>query len=77
MRKLEFIKMSTIMIDHLPLNPTGLATTVAMMEGVKMPPIKVVQLEDGRNKIKDGRHRYLAHKLLGKETIWAKVSKKE
>ena len=72
--KIRPIPISAIIVDHIPLNPSGLATTMAVREGIPMPPIKVVQNEQGRYKICDGRHRYIAYKLNGKKNIWAKVS---
>jgi len=75
-RETREISIGLIDIDHLPLNETGLATTLALKRGVHMPPIKVAKLTDGRFLIRDGRHRYLAHKLLGRKTIMARMSAK-
>ena len=67
------------LVDHgkLPLNPDGLATAIAMKNGVVMPPIKLERKSNGRYILKDGRHRFLAHKLNGKKTIWANVHERK
>ena len=75
-RETREISIGLIDIDHLPLNATGLATTLALKTGIPMPPIKVAKLACGRFLIRDGRHRYLAHKLLGRKTIKARMSVK-
>lgn len=62
-----------ISVDQYPINPDGLATTLAWCNGAEMPPIDVIQNADGSYRIKDGRHRILAAKLNGAERIWCKV----
>tara|TARA_Y100000310_G_scaffold71589_1_gene67459 strand:+ start:949 stop:1212 length:264 start_codon:yes stop_codon:yes gene_type:complete len=68
------INLNQIEIDRLPLNSTGLDTTHALINGIEMPPIKIQNLGKGRFRIKDGRHRYLAHMLTNQKTILAKFS---
>lgn len=72
MRVVRAIPVTQVVYDRLPLNPTGLATTQALADGVEMPPIHVEVLPNGRYKVRDGRHRLLAHKLLGKTHILAR-----
>ena len=43
-----------------------------MRNGGKVPPVKVQKGRHGEFILKDGRHRFVAHKLLGREKIEAK-----
>ena len=74
MKPIKEIPLGQIIIDRLPLNLEGLSTALAVHNGLSMPPIKVITRFNGKYKIKDGRHRYLAHKLNGKKTIMAIIS---
>lgn len=71
-RKIREVPLGQIVYDSLPLNPTGFATAMALRMGVSMPPVKLQDLGDGRFRLLDGRHRYLAHKLNGRKTIRAR-----
>ena len=42
---------------------------MALAQGVEMPAIHVALQKDGGMRICDGRHRLLAHKLLGKKQV--------
>lgn len=70
----QFVLVSRLRYDRLPLNPTGLATARALRSGVMMPPIKTTLRRDGTLVVRDGRHRTLAHKLCGRQWIAAVVS---
>jgi hypothetical protein len=72
MRHEGWIPVGQLVIDRMPLNPATLSCANAILEGVEMPPIKVQALPDGRWKVRDGRHRAVAHKLTGKARILAK-----
>ena len=62
-------------MDHTPLNQATLSCASAIEQGIKMPPIKVVQKRNGQYRVKDGRHRITATKLNGIETIFAMITK--
>lgn len=57
----------------LPLNPTTLALIDYLRKGGSVPPIRLAIDKNGQARIKDGRHRYLAFKMLGRKTIKALV----
>jgi len=76
MRTIQKIPIHLIDVDRLPLEPTSLQYANAIRKGNIFPPIKVAKLKNGRFKILDGRHRFLAHKLNGKQFIIAKFSNK-
>ena len=46
---------------------------VALERGDDIPPIRVNALGDGTYVVKEGRHRTLAHRLIGYTQIWAVV----
>lgn len=76
MRLKKEIKLDLIKMDRLAINPKALKYATLINEGVQFPPIKVAFCKDGRFEIRDGRHRYTAHKLLGRKKILAKFSTK-
>ena len=55
-----------------PLNVAVLAFIEFMQHGGEPPPIKVVWI-NSMWRVVDGRHRWTAHKLLGRTTIVADV----
>ena len=59
----------------LPLNPSGMATALAIRNDEPMPPITLEELPNGRYVLQDGRHRLLAFRLNGYKTIPAYVHK--
>lgn len=72
MRVERLIPVAQIVWDRLPLNPSTLDLVRYLDAGGAVPAIKVRALLDGRYEIRDGRHRLLAHKLLGRTHILAK-----
>ena len=74
MRVTKEIDINLIDVDRIPLNRKVVRFTYAIQAMAVFPAIKVAKLSNGRFKILDGRHRWTAHKLLGKETILAKYS---
>ena len=76
MRLEKEIGLAHIIMDRLRINPKALKYANLIDSGVQFPPIKVALCDDGRFEIRDGRHRYTAHKLLGREKILAKYSTK-
>jgi len=70
----QFINIQNIRIDRLPLNPSTLSLVDHIRNGGDIPPIQVSKHPNGGYSIKDGRHRLVACKLLGKSTINAKFS---
>lgn len=74
MRVKKEIPMNLINMDRIPLDRKTLRFTYAMQAMAEFPAIKVAKRQDGRYEIRDGRHRWVAHKLLGREKILAKFS---
>ena len=73
-RRSDFIDISLIKVDRYPMNIKTLNLIDYLRNGGEVPPIKVVKLPKGGYMIKDGRHRLLAHKMLGLSKIKAKFS---
>ncbi len=76
MRKEDEIPIGAIVMDRYPLNESTLRLIFYLMSGGQVPPIKVSTLGNGQFRIKDGRHRVTAFKLLGRQWIRAKYSTK-
>ncbi len=80
MRVTKLINISEIIVDKYSISPKTLALVdyIRNEEGnhigvcILLPPIKVQKLENGQYKLKDGRHRVTAFKLLGIKMITAK-----
>jgi hypothetical protein len=75
-RTIKMIPICQIDIDRLPIGRVSLGYANNVCSGSHFPPIKVARLNNGRYKILDGRHRYLAHMLNDKKYIKAKFSLK-
>lgn len=73
-REFTDIDISQIDIDRYPLNPTVLGLIDYLRAGGITKPIKVAKKSSGGYILKDGRHRVLAYKLLGRTTIKATFS---
>jgi hypothetical protein len=89
-RLTAWIPVGQVEYDRLPLNSSGLQTTLwadrkrsvadeewlgtGGQEVLRMPPVHVQRLETGRYRLLDGRHRLLACKLLGVRWILARFS---
>lgn len=69
MRLQKLVPLAAIDIDRRPLNPKTLALVDFIRAGGMVPAIHAQRDELGRWKIKDGRHRFVAFKLLGKPSI--------
>lgn len=65
------ILIESILIDKLPINPTVLSLVFFIKSGGEIPPIHLQVSINGGYKLKDGRHRVCAYKLLGIKTIKA------
>jgi ParB-like chromosome segregation protein Spo0J len=70
----KHIPLSSIDVDHLPINPATLSLVDHIRDGGSVSPIRVHRVANGRFKLGAGRHRYVAHKLLGRTTIEAKLA---
>ena len=66
------ILVGQIIMDRIPLDPTTLKYANLIKNGVDFPAIKVQWLAPGRFMIKDGRHRWAAHRLAGCKRIKVK-----
>lgn len=71
MRETRSVSISLIDMDSHPLNPSTLALVYHLSSGLSVPPIRLARVGGGRFKIRDGRHRVTAHKLLGRKVILA------
>ena len=70
------IDVGLVRIDRYPMNPSTLSLIDYLREGGEVPAIKVAKHPKGGYIIRDGRHRVLAHKMLGIKKIKAKFSDK-
>lgn len=68
------VKVRNIIVDKYPINKATLDLVFYLMSGGEVPAIKLQKLDCGQYKIKDGRHRVTAFKLLGWDIIKAKCS---
>ena len=65
MKQTRFILIESILIDKLPINGSVLSLVDYIRAGGNVPPIKLQASKDGGYKLRDGRHRVCAYKLLG------------
>ena len=68
------ILIESILIDKLPINPSVMSLVFFIMSGGDIPPVKLQVSSNGGYKLRDGRHRICAYKLLGIKSIQAKFS---
>jgi hypothetical protein len=59
------IKVESILVDNLPVNKKTFDLAMFIYQGGEIPPIRLEKSSLGGYKIKDGRHRVCAYKLLG------------
>lgn len=73
MRHIREIPLSQVDVDRLPINPSVMPLVKHLEAGGTVPPIHVRVGEiGGRFAVLDGRHRILAHRLLGRSQILAR-----
>ena len=70
------MNLSSITIDRLPLTKRTLDIANHLVKGGTISPIHVQKQLD-LYRILDGRHRFLAYKLAGKQQILVKYSEVE
>ena len=75
-RRSCMIDVGLVRMDRYPMNPSTLSLIDYLREGGEVPAIKVAKHPKGGYIIRDGRHRVLAHKMLGRKKIKAKFSDK-
>lgn len=75
-RRSCLVDIGLIRMDRYPMNPSTLSLIDHLREGGEVPAIKIAKHPKGGYIIRDGRHRVLAHKLLGRTKIKAKFSDK-
>ena len=75
MKLIKQIPISQIVVDKLPINLSTLSLIDYIRDNpnIILPPITVQILTDDKYKLKDGRHRYLAFKMLEIPNIIAKI----
>ena len=72
----KMIDVGQIRMDRYPMNPSTLSLIDHIRAGGDIPAVKVARHPDGGFIIRDGRHRVLAHKMLGRTKIKARFSNK-
>lgn len=77
MRVVQTIRIEQIEHGKSPLNFKVFSFARAMFWGDVFPPINVEQVSKGKFKLRNGRHRLAAHKLLGRKGIRAHIAIKE
>lgn len=73
MKEIVTIKVENVVTENHPVGPATYALAKHLETGGSVPPIHVMP-QGGTYRLLDGRHRLLAHKLLGITEIKAKVS---
>ena len=80
MRIVSWVPLSNILIDRkLPINLATLDLANKLRDGMEMNPVHLQPCgpnNKGKFKLKNGRHRFVAAKLLGWTRIPAKYSTK-
>jgi hypothetical protein len=78
MRVTRLLDLSAIKMDRWPLNQDTLRLINFLQQNplAHLNPIKVQDMGNGLFKIKDGRHRVLAYKMMGRLKIEAKYGVK-
>lgn len=71
MRIIKEINIDQIIVDKHSVSKETLNIVDFIRKGGKLPPIKVQKIK-GQYKLKDGRHRITAYKLLGCKKIECK-----
>ena len=74
MRITKTIPTHLIDIDRMPIHTKTLQYAICMQQGDVFPPVKLAKLSNGRYKLMDGRHRYLATRLNDRRLILGKFS---
>lgn len=80
MRIRRFLPIGQIIVDRWAIGPQTFDLAAKLQIGFQVPPIKVQDLGNGQFKIRDGRHRITAYKLLGRKEIevtYGRVPSKE
>lgn len=75
MRVIEEIPVHLIKVNRFSITTETLSIVDHIRNGGELPPIRVEHFKDGTYKLKDGRHRITAYKLLGLSKIKAKFFK--
>jgi len=70
-REIKELPICSIMCRNYPHDTKTLEYALLLRCGGQFPPIKVYRRKKGGFVIKDGRHRFLAHKLNGRRKISA------
>lgn len=76
MRTEEDVYLNQIEIDRYPINKSTLDLIDFIRDGGEVKPIKVYEKSKGKFAIRDGRHRFTAYKMMGKQKIKVKYFKK-
>jgi ParB-like chromosome segregation protein Spo0J len=68
------INIESILWDKLPINPSVLSLVDFIRSGGELPPIHLQKSSKGGYRLRDGRHRVCAYKLLGIKTIKSRIN---
>ncbi len=69
------IPLNLIDIDYLPIDRKSYELAKLIAAGTIISPIKLQRIAQGRFKLKNGRHKFVACKLLGYSHIAARFKK--
>lgn len=72
-RGVKTVKVASLIVDRQAIGPQSYKLAKHLEQGGTTPPIHVVAAANGRWRVLDGRHRALAHKLLGRIDISATI----
>lgn len=72
MRLNGHIAIDLIDVDRFPIGPRTVSLIDFLRQGNHVPPIHIQPTVNGRFRILDGRHRLLAYRMLGRQSIRAR-----
>lgn len=72
MRHSGWVPLDLVGIDRVPYDPRVLSLCRHLSEGGTVPPVHIQMVPNGRFRILDGRHRWVAHRLLQRNVIFAR-----
>lgn len=76
LRRVEYLDTQSVVLDRRPTRRLG-GLIMHLLKGGTVPPIHVQPtVLDGEYRILDGRHRLVAHRMLGKKKILARYSER-
>lgn len=71
--KIKMIPINAVFCKKMPLNYDTTLLIESIQEGYAVPPIDVHMNDKGQYIVKDGRHRFVAHKMLDKTHVMCHI----